>query len=350
MTKFYGWPVIVASFAVAAVASILHCSLLSGARLWTHVMPSLYCIPVMLAAINIGIRAALGVALASSLSHVVASLLGCGDLWPASLIEAILYFAIALAAAKLTRMHSALAVAQGPSDRAARPAPGFGQIIAGVINRFRTPVASITGAVDLLEDQRFPREKRQEFVRIIQHESQELDRALSDVLEFTQPRKPQWQRVDLSHLVDKVIERVRPKEPWPFFLFLKEIPPGLPHIKCDPDQISKVLLNLLTNAIQATPGGGQIVIAAYPEDDEVVITVKDHGRGIAPAIAGRIFDPFFTDRDNGLGLGLTLARQIVSSHCGTISVIGSSDQGTAVTVRLPLNPTEAHEHRPHIGG
>jgi signal transduction histidine kinase len=126
--------------------------------------------------------------------------------------------------------------------------------------------------------------------------------------------------------------------------------PGLPLLTCDLEQISKMLFNLLMNAIQASPGGGQIVIAGNVDGDSIVISIKDQGRGIAPTIAGRIFDPFFTNRENALGLGLTVARQIVNSHCGNITVMESTDRGTLVSVRLPLTPPDPHEYRPHSGG
>ena len=110
-----------------------------------------------------------------------------------------------------------------------------------------------------------------------------------------------------------------------------------------------MFLNLLMNAIQATPGGGQIVVAAREEAEGLVVVIKDYGCGISFGMASRVFDPFFTNREGALGLGLTVARQIATTHCGTISVRESSEKGTSVAVRLPLNPFDLHEHRPYFG-
>src|SRR5262249_42648981 len=158
--------------------------------------------------------------------------------------------------------------------------PALGRVVAGLVRQFRTPVTSIEGAGWVLEDSRLPDEKRQELVGIIRKESHRLNRVLSDVLDFTRPRKPRFRAVDLSTLVDEVIQLAGPKDHGPFFLFQKDISPDFPPLRCDPEQIRQALLNLAMNAIQATPGGGQIEISAQIEDGEAVIKVNDHGRGI----------------------------------------------------------------------
>jgi signal transduction histidine kinase len=363
MSRRYEWPAVAAFFAIASLGSILRCSLNLGVRSWGDVLPGLYCIPILIAAIKLGFRAALGVALASGLSHSVVSLFVCEDSWLGPVVQTILYLGVAMAAARLTRISDSLAApsqgAQGPSaatlqyaypgPQAQRQPAALGQILAALAHRFRTPVSSIEGAVELLDDRHCPEHKRQEFIRIIRKESRQLDRELCDVLDFVQPRKPQWRQVDVSLLLDEVIERLEPHRR-ANVRFRKEVPPDLPPLTCDPDQIGKMLLNLLMNSIQATPDGGQISLLAHAESDDVVISIKDNGRGIAPTIAGRIFDPFFTNRENALGLGLTVARQIVSSHCGNISVMESSDRGTCVSVRLPVTPPDPHEHRSYSGG
>jgi signal transduction histidine kinase len=88
-------------------------------------------------------------------------------------------------------------------------------------------------------------------------------------------------------------------------------------------------------------------LTAHVEPDNVVISVKDHGGGIPDLIVDRIFDPFFTTRESGLGLGLTVARQIMAAHRGTIAVDKLPEKGTSVSVVLPLHPLHRHEHGPH---
>jgi signal transduction histidine kinase len=362
MKKLNGWQPVVILFGIALLGSAVQCSPAMGGRSWQDALPGLYYLPIVIAAINLGVRVAVSVALASGLAHALAAAIGCGDHWLGPLTETMLYVVVGITAAKLSRVQESLGVARhglaktaggSNGENGLQVSPGSRQIsalnLAGLVHRFRTPVSSIEGAVWLLEDGRFPAEKREEFVRIIQRESHQLDRALSDVQEYTQPRKPRFQRVDLSELVDQVIQRAGPKD-GPYFLLRTAIEPNLPSLSCDREQISKMLLNLLINAIQATPAGGQVSISAQAEGDRILITITDCGKGIPGSIAGKIFDPFFTTGDKGLGLGLTVARQIVTAHCGNIKVDGSSEKGTSVSVQLPVNPRDQHEQRSHPGG
>jgi signal transduction histidine kinase len=205
-----------------------------------------------------------------------------------------------------------------------------------LVRQFRTPVASIEGAGWVLEDSRLPDEKRQEFVGIIRKESHRLDRVLSDVLDFTRPRKPRFETASISTLIDEVIRLAGPKDHGPFFLFKTDIAPDLPPLRCDPEQIRQTLLNLAMNAIQASPGGGQIEISARVEQNFVVIRIRDHGRGIPAAILDRIFDPFFTTHESSLGLGLPVALHTVTEHGGRIAVEGTSGFGTCMCISLPV--------------
>lgn len=253
----------------------------------------------------------------------------------------------------MTRLHESLAgspqpLSQSQADErldtafrdpaSVRQTPVFGQIVAGLVRRFRNPISSIEGASWLLEDTHLPKEKHEEFVRIIRTESHRLDRALSDIQEFTLPLKPRITKVDLSNLLDEVIQLAGPGEYRNFFLFRKDMAPGLPAVHCDPELITKMLLNLAMNAIQATPEGGQLIWKVCALDGQVAISIRDFGRGIPPGIVGRVFDPFFTTRESGLGLGLTVARQIAVAHGGSIQVETIVDRGASISVLLPLNP------------
>lgn len=355
--KLNGWPPVLVLFGVALLGSVVHCSLAPEVGAWREVLPSLFYLPIVMAAINLGIRAAVSVAFAAGLSHVVASAIGCGDTWIRPFTETILFVCVGFTAAKMTRIHESLAAGHHPLSQrhgeeslenafrdtaSVRQLPAFGQIVAGLIRRFRTPVSSIEGAVWLLEDAHLTREKRDEFVRIIRTESQQLERALADIQEFTQPRKPRMRKADLSRLLDDVIQLAGLRESRAVFLFRKDLPPSLPALNCDPEQITKMLLNLAMNAIQATPEGGQIIWVARAGEGQVVVSIRDFGRGIPPGIVDRVFDPFFTTREGGLGLGLTVARQIAIAHGGTIRVDDISDRGTSISVALPLNPPNPH--------
>jgi signal transduction histidine kinase len=115
----------------------------------------------------------------------------------------------------------------------------------------------------------------------------------------------------------------------------------LPAIECRPHLLSQLFLNLLTNAVQAISGQGEIRIQTRRDGETVVITVADTGCGIPPEIVGRVFEPFFTTRPvgQGTGLGLAMAYDIVKQHDGSIEVASTVGSGTTFTIRLPIKAT-----------
>jgi len=110
----------------------------------------------------------------------------------------------------------------------------------------------------------------------------------------------------------------------------------LPPVECDPELLKQVILNLLLNAIHATPDGGKVWVSAVMRDGRALIEVKDEGCGIGAADRDRIFDPFFTTKEGGTGLGLSVAHQIVEQHGGILTAENNPVQGMTFSVLLPL--------------
>jgi signal transduction histidine kinase len=347
-----GWPPVIGLFGLAVLGSVVQNSAPHEHGVWRDALPSLYYLPIVIAAINLGARAAGAVALAAAAFHVIASGLGTGAQWTRLVTEAMLFVCVGVVSGKASEMHEAAATARRPTleqesdeslERAfptagsVRQIPGFGQIVASLVRRFRTPVASIDGALWLLEDARISEAEHTEFVKVIRRESHHLERALDDVLEFTQPRKPRIRPVDISGILDQAIQLTSPGDHKNLILFKKDVPPELPVLNCDPELVTKMLANMAVNAIQATPEGGQLIWTVRADDSRMTITLRDFGRGIPPSVAPRIFDPFFTTRESGLGLGLTVASQIALAHGGNMSLGECADKGTSIAVVLPLN-------------
>jgi signal transduction histidine kinase len=114
----------------------------------------------------------------------------------------------------------------------------------------------------------------------------------------------------------------------------------LPGVTCSPGKINQVVLNLVTNAVHASPENGRVTVSTRRVDHGVSIRVADDGHGIDPVIRGRIFDPFFTTKPQGVGtgLGLSISHGIVADHGGHIDVESEPGRGTTFTVTLPLSP------------
>ena len=181
-------------------------------------------------------------------------------------------------------------------------------------------------------------EQRREFLDIIQKESRRLNRLLTSFLDFARPRQPDLKMVEIGEMLDSVISLVRNGGDASRLELKKHIVPGLPMVECDPEQLKQVLLNLVTNASQAMPQGGTVLLEAQRHGTSVNIDVSDQGGGIDEENLDRIFDPFFTTKGNGTGLGLSVAHQIVSQHKGMLTIVRNSPQGVTVRVSLPLQP------------
>lgn len=113
-------------------------------------------------------------------------------------------------------------------------------------------------------------------------------------------------------------------------------------VECDNEQITQVILNLLLNAIQVLPEGGTLAVTLYEAIDDVMISVADNGSGVSEAQKAQIFDPFFTQRPGGIGLGLAVSKQIVTTHFGTLTVETSTLAETGADFRVKLPKQQLH--------
>jgi signal transduction histidine kinase len=125
-----------------------------------------------------------------------------------------------------------------------------------------------------------------------------------------------------------------------------ELAEGLPAVSVDAGQIKQVLLDLVLNAIQAMPGGGEVVLRVELRGDFVVLEVQDQGIGIEEENLQKVFDPFFTTRSGGTGLGLPIAHQIVTQHGGRMELRKNPEKGMTFSVKLPLQTKETSEQNP----
>lgn len=212
----------------------------------------------------------------------------------------------------------------------------LGQLSAGLAHEIRNPLASIDGAARVVQRETHSEERRREFLDIIQKECRRLNGLLTNFLNFARPRQLSLQLVDVDQLVESVLVLARHAGTQQELFLESRIPPRLPKLECDPEQIKQVLLNLTMNAMQAMPGGGSVRVEAQARGSEMDIDVHDQGPGILPGDADRIFDPFFTTKEAGSGLGLSVAHQILTQHGGSLSIARNSKEGATLRITLPL--------------
>jgi two-component system, NtrC family, sensor histidine kinase HydH len=211
-----------------------------------------------------------------------------------------------------------------------------GQLSASLAHEIRNPLASISGAAGILKRGHANSEKFHDCLEIIEKESQRLNKLLTQFLEFARPRAPRLQPSDLKEIIDSVTLLAGHSAPFAASQIRIEVPENLPQIRCDPEQLKQVLLNLLINAIQATPEHGLIQLTASAQKKYVVVSIRDQGSGIDPEQRDRIFDPFFTTKENGTGLGLAIASKIVAQHGGALIAESNPDKGMTFRLELPL--------------
>ncbi len=211
-----------------------------------------------------------------------------------------------------------------------------GQLAAGLAHEIRHPLASIEGAVNVLANPDSPDELQTEFRGIIKKECRRLGGLLTELLDFARPREPRFGRLDVAASVEDAVRLARSSLATSNVSIETSLTEKLPAVECDEEQIKQVLLNLLMNAAQAMPDGGRIVVSASREGRSLALIVADDGPGIPEEMRTRVFDPFFTTRESGTGLGLAVVQQIVSQHGGQIEVEQNGAQGARFVVRIPI--------------
>ncbi|MEG9436735.1 sensor histidine kinase [Edaphobacter sp. HDX4] len=211
-----------------------------------------------------------------------------------------------------------------------------GQLAASLAHEIRNPLASISGAAGILKRGNASADNRQECLGILEKESQRLNKLLTNFLDFARPRLPRYQRVDPCALVESVTVLARHAAIRQQVAIIDDLPRQLPLVDCDAEQMKQVLLNIVLNAIQATQGGGRVVVKAFTEDAELCVEIRDEGCGMTPEELDRMFEPFFTTKESGTGLGLAVAANIVEQHGGLLSAENNPDRGMTFRLNLPL--------------
>jgi signal transduction histidine kinase len=211
-----------------------------------------------------------------------------------------------------------------------------GQLAAGLAHELRNPLGSVAGAAGILQRNAHLEPKHQECLEIIHKESQRLNRLLADFLDFARPRPPKYQSIDIDSLLNSVIQLAAHGVDRNLIRLRKDTTSQLPPVEGDPELLKQMVLNLVINAIQAMPDGGEVVVSATLREGKMLIRVKDQGCGIAPDSRDKIFDPFFTTKEGGTGLGLPVAHQIVEHHRGILTAEANTSAGMTFSALLPL--------------
>ncbi len=209
----------------------------------------------------------------------------------------------------------------------------IGQMAASVSHELRNPLGTISNAAYYLKMAHSDAsETIKEYLGMIIAEIRRADRIISDLLDFSRTRIPDRQKVAVSELVAEVLEKRPPPEN---VKVTTEIPSELLRVYADPHQLEQVLNNLVINAYQAMPEGGNLTISAQVEEGLVAISVADTGMGIRQENMSKLFEPLFTTKARGLGLGLAVVKTLLEANEGSVEVESEEGKGSTFTLKLP---------------
>ena len=217
----------------------------------------------------------------------------------------------------------------------------IGEMAAGLAHEMRNPLASITGSIQLLSQTARIEETDKRLMQIIVRGKDQLDHFVRDFLLLARPIPENREPVNIREIVEEVMETIKLSNEWTQDIRIANTISGNNKIIANKDQIRQMIQNLLMNALQALNGKGNISIAVknvIPEDgiECVEIRVSDDGCGIEEKDLKNVFEPFFTNKEKGTGLGLTIVNRIVDGYSGKIKMESQINQGTTVTVWLPV--------------
>ncbi len=231
------------------------------------------------------------------------------------------------------------------SDRLA----ALGVLAAGVAHEVRNPLVGVRAAAQLMErEPGFP-PSLQEFTAIIIREVDRLNRLVGDLLAFAGRRPLRIQPCNVNQVVEEVLRLEESALQAGRITVVRRYDPAVPAVAADPERLLQVFLNLIRNGAEAMAGGaGELQLRTRFERvapqcggcAAAVVEIGDRGPGILPEIQAQVFNPFFTTKDGGTGLGLPISLRIVEEHGGAIEVQSEVGQGTTFRVLLPITPDE----------
>lgn len=212
-----------------------------------------------------------------------------------------------------------------------------GELSASIVHEMRNPLSSIKMNLQALRRQVEGDAVHQELADIAFSQVDRIARMLTELLDFGKPVELDRKPDDLQRVLDEAMATCRPSAAERQISFRRKFPAELPPVRIDGSRMQQVFVNLLRNAIEASPPGGeaQVVVRPNRDADEIVVEIVDAGSGIAPEAAERIFEPFFSTKEHGTGLGLANVRKIVELHDGRVEAENRPEGGAVFRVHLP---------------
>jgi PAS domain S-box-containing protein len=216
----------------------------------------------------------------------------------------------------------------------------IGETAAMVGHDIRNPLQTVQGAVYIAMEEIKSLQSRtqeisnvEEMLKTIREETKYVDKIVSDLQDFARTQVPELEKTDVQRLINSILAENPPPQNVGVSLAIEQ---DCCNITVDSTMMKRILTNLITNALQAMQAGGQLTIAVSRKQDEIHISVQDTGQGISDENKARIFQPLFSTKAKGQGLGLAVVKRLVEAHNGIITFITEVGKGTTFTVAIPV--------------
>lgn len=231
----------------------------------------------------------------------------------------------------------------------------LGSLASGLAHEIKNPLSTMTITLGLLHEEfeggETPRDRRVlRKIELLEGEVGRLEKIVHDFLQFAGGHVVRPRLMDVNDWMAELLDFFEPSCTESGVRLQRQLSRNLPQVLVDRDLMKQAMLNLLANAKQAMPEGGTLRVRTRSTGDRVKIQVADTGAGIPADVLRRIFDPYFTTREHGTGLGLPTVRRILAEHGGEVSVETRIGKGTAFTLTLPVPPSISGEELRSLPG
>lgn len=208
------------------------------------------------------------------------------------------------------------------------------QLAAGAAHEIKNPLTSVRGFIQLLQKD-YLGTTREEYLKIMIGEIDRVTKIVQDFSALVKPNEPIFKVCYVEDIIREILMLVESEASLRQVTLELKIPPNLPPVFVDPNQIKQILLNLIKNSFDAMPLGGKLFLRITPSGYKINIIIMDQGMGMDDHTLNKVLSPFFTTKANGTGLGLSIAQQILSNHDGKMVIRSKPNQGTKILLQLP---------------
>jgi signal transduction histidine kinase len=213
---------------------------------------------------------------------------------------------------------------------------GIAQFAKGIAHEIRNPLNFLSLSIDHLKEKYIPvekgkKEKFESLITSIKQEIERINKLVGSFLDYGRPLRLSLREVDLNNLIEEVMALVQAKAEKDRVEINRQYE-VLPNLSLDPELVKTCIFNIVLNSFQAMPDGGRLTVSTKVSDSRVSVIIEDTGSGVSRENLSRVFDPFFSTKNAGLGIGLTLTKRVVEEHGGKVNFQSIEGKGSIATI------------------